>query len=100
LVLSTKTRSGNVATLFDAVLVLLLIAFPLVGFATRRWLALVLPAIAWPTLYVGLDRGWWGTGTGDGWQYVALAATAAGVASTALAVAVARKAWPHPDIRG
>jgi hypothetical protein len=98
--LSTKTRSGNLATLLEAVFVLLLIVSPLVGFATRRWLALLLPAIGWPTLYVGLDRGWWGNGTGDGWQYVALAVTAVGVSSTALVVAAARKAWPHPDVRG
>jgi hypothetical protein len=75
-----------------AAFVVLLIVFPLVGVAARRWLALILPAVGWPLYYVGLDEGWWGNGTGDGWQYVALAVTAVGVAITAVAVAAARRA--------
>ena len=71
----------------DAAFVALLIVFPLVGIAARRWLALVLPALGWPLFYVGLTQRWWGDGTGDGWQYAALLLTALGVFSTGLAVA-------------
>ena len=68
----------------------LLILFPLIGAATRRWSALLLPAVGWPLCYLGLNRGWWGNGTGDGWQYAALLITALGVVSTGLAVAATR----------
>jgi hypothetical protein len=76
----------------EAAFVVFLIAFPLVGVAARHWLALLLPTLGWPLFYVGLDQAWWGSGTGDGWQYVALLVTAVGVASTAVAVAAARRA--------
>jgi hypothetical protein len=79
------------------VFALLLVVFPLVGVAARRWLALLLPAIGWPLYYVGLDRGWWGSGTGDGWQYLALVFTTVGVVSTAVAVAAARRVSLRPD---
>jgi hypothetical protein len=68
----------------------LLILFPLIGLATRSWLTLLLPAIGWTLFYLGLNQGWWGNGTGDGWQYAALLVMALGVLSTALAVAATR----------
>ena len=49
----------------------LLIGFPLMGLVVRRWTAILLPLIGWPLFYVGLNEGWWGYGTGDGWRYVA-----------------------------
>jgi hypothetical protein len=73
----------------EAVLVALLIFFPLVGVVTRSWLALLLPAVGFPLFYLGLNQEWWGNGTGDGWQYVALVVSAFGVVSTGFAVAVA-----------
>jgi hypothetical protein len=74
----------------EAAVVALLIAFPLVGVVTRRWLAMLLPAIGWPVFYAGLNRGWWGHGTGDGWEYAAVLLTVVGVVTTAFALAVAR----------
>jgi hypothetical protein len=74
----------------EAVFVALLILFPLIGFAARSWFALLLPAIGWPLFYGGLNQGWWGNGTGDGWQYAALLVSAVGVLTTGLAVAAAR----------
>lgn len=68
----------------------LLIGFPLVGLVVRRWTAILLPLIGWPLFYVGLNEGWWGYGTGDGWQYVAAVLTAVGVVTTTLAVALSR----------
>jgi hypothetical protein len=74
----------------EAAVVALLIAFPLIGVITRRWVALLLPAIGWPVFYAGLNRGWWGHGTGDGWEYAAVVLTSFGIVSTALAIGAAR----------
>lgn len=65
----------------------------------RRWLALLLPVIGWPLFYVGLNRGWWGHGTGDGWQYLAVLMTSIGVVMTALAVASSRSIGRRPRPR-
>jgi hypothetical protein len=73
----------------EAAVIGLLIAFPLVGLFARRWLAVILPFVGWPLFYLGLNKGWWGYGTGDGWQYAAALLTAVGVVTTALAVALA-----------
>jgi hypothetical protein len=74
----------------EAAVVALLIAFPLAGVLTRRWLTLLLPAIGWPVFYAGLNRGWWGHGTGDGWEYGAVLLTVVSVVSTALAGAATK----------
>jgi uncharacterized membrane protein len=83
----------------EAAFVVLVFAFPLLVGAMRGWPALLLPVIGWPLFYVGLDRGWWGRGTGDGWQYLAVLMTTIGVVTTALAVAlshaVGRRPRPH-----
>lgn len=71
----------------------LLIAFPVVGILARSWVAASLPLISWPLYYLGLNEGWWGYGTGDGWQFVAVGLTVLGVASTAMAVAVGKFLW-------
>jgi ascorbate-specific PTS system EIIC-type component UlaA len=75
----------------EASVVGLLIAFPVVGILTRRWIAVVLPLIGWPIFYMGINRGWWLDGTGDGWQAALTFFTVIGVASTALAVVAARR---------
>jgi hypothetical protein len=74
----------------EVAIVTLLIAFPLVGVVTRRWITLLFPAFAWPIFYLGLQRGWWGHGVGDGWQYAAALLTGAGVFSTSVAIAAGR----------
>jgi hypothetical protein len=76
----------------------LLILFPLIGVASRSWIAVVLPTIAWPLFYAGLNQGWWGKGTGDGWEYAALVVTVVGILSTGLAVAVARARRRRPAV--
>jgi hypothetical protein len=81
----------------EAAVVGLLIAFPLLGILTRRWLAVVLPLIGWPIFYMGLNRDWWLYGTGDGWQAARTLFTVVGVASTALAVLAARQLGPRPS---
>jgi hypothetical protein len=73
-----------------AVAIALLVAFPLVGLLAARWLAGFLPRVGWPLYFLGLNQGWWGHGTGDGWQYAATSLTAVGVVTTVLAVAVGR----------
>ena len=49
-----------------ALFLALLLVFPLVGLLTRSWISVLAPLVGWPCFYVGLDRGWWGDGTGDG----------------------------------
>ena len=73
----------------------LLLAFPLAGAVFRRWSALALPLVGWPVFYLGLNRGWWGNGLGDLWQYVAGAALLVGLVTTALAVGLARRLKPR-----
>jgi hypothetical protein len=80
--------------LTEAAVICLLVAFPLVGVLARRWSVLLLPLVGWPLFYFGLDRGAWGNGTGDGWQYAAALLTAVGLVSTALAVAFASRLRP------
>ena len=75
----------------EATVYSLLIAFPLLGVLTRRWLTVLLPAFAWPIFYEGLNSGWWFDETGDGWQTIRTSLTIIGVASTALAVLAARR---------
>jgi hypothetical protein len=77
-----------------AVVVAMLIVFPLLGLMIRRWLALIFPIVGWPLFYVGLTHHWWGYGTGDAWQFVATFLTLVGVGSTGLAVSVARAFRP------
>jgi hypothetical protein len=71
----------------------LLIAFPVVGILARSWATVSLPLIGWPLYYLGLNEGWWGLGTGDGWQFVAVGLTVLGVASTGMAVAAGKVFW-------
>jgi hypothetical protein len=72
----------------------LLIAFPLVGLAIRSWLTILLPLTGWPLYYMGLNEGWWGSGTGDGWEFIAVGITIVGIVSTGLAVAASRLVRP------
>jgi hypothetical protein len=69
----------------------LLVVFPALGMLTRRWLVVVLPLVAWPLFYEGVHRGWYLYGTGDGWREARASLTLIGVATTALAVLVARR---------
>ena len=75
----------------EAVVIALLVAFPLLGALARRWALLVLPLVGWPLLYAGLDAGWWLYGTGDGWETAAAFLTVVGAATTALAIGAARR---------
>lgn len=66
----------------------------LAAFAVGRWWTLALPFVLVPLMYLGLGRGWWGAGLGDGWPFamVGVLALAFGAASVAVAVrALARR---------
>lgn len=77
---------------------MLLVAFPLLGFLASRWLLLAAPATGWPVFYLGLNGGWWGSGTGDGWQAAMWSFTVIGVVTTALAIPIG-KAVRQPRVR-
>jgi hypothetical protein len=55
----------------------------------RMWVVAVV-VVAIIAFYVGLDSGWWGSGTGEAWQLVMLLAVAVAAAVTAAAVALGR----------
>ena len=70
----------------------LAVALGLLGLAVGRWWLLAAPFLVVPAFYLGLDRGWWLDGLGDGWQYalalvlaLCVAATGAGIALGAAA---------------
>lgn len=73
-------------------LILVIAASATVGLIMRRWLAIVVSMTLIVMFYVGLDSGWWGDGTGDGWQFAMVLAMALGTAISAAAVAMGR-AW-------
>jgi len=76
--------------MLETTVLALLLAFPVVGVLTRRWLVVLLPLIAWPVFYAGLDRGWWLDGTGDGWQFALISLTLIGATTTAGAILITR----------
>jgi hypothetical protein len=75
-----------------ALFVVLLIVPALLGLLSRRWVVVVVPLLAWPIYYIGLNRRWWGAnGTGDGWQWVAVLVTFVGALTTVAAVEVGQR---------
>jgi hypothetical protein len=76
----------------EGLLVILIGALGAAGFGTGSWFALTAPFLAVPAFYLGLDRGWWGYGLGDGWQYAMLAILAIAVAVTAGGILARRAA--------
>lgn len=85
--------------MLEAAVFALLIAFPLVGALARRWVSVIAPLMGWPIFYLGMNKGWWLYGTGDGWQTIATTMTFVGIAATALAVAGARALRPPSTAR-
>jgi hypothetical protein len=68
-----------------------IVVVALVGFCTRRWIALVLPFVGYPLYGIGLDRGWWGCcGTGEAWPVGIAGFTVGLLAATAVAVLTGR----------
>jgi hypothetical protein len=63
---------------------------PALGALGRRWWLIFVPLLGWPLFYAGLNRGWWGNGTGDGWEHAAVFFTCVGAITTAIAIASAR----------
>jgi hypothetical protein len=60
-----------------------------------RWWALALPFVVVPLLYLGLGRGWWGAGLGDGWEFAMVGVWALAVGAASVAVAVRALARSH-----
>jgi hypothetical protein len=85
--------------MLEASFVALVIAFLTIGAVTRRWIVVVFPLVGWPIYYLGMNRGWWLHGTGDGWELIARSMTVIGVVTTAAAVAVARRISPATSHR-
>lgn len=75
----------------EAIVLALLLLCPAVGAISGSRLALALPIVGWPLLYLGLGRGWWGAGLGDAWELPAVALLLVGAVTTALAVVRARR---------
>ncbi len=73
-----------------ATLIVLIAACAGLGYLVARPWVVVVGVVAVIAFYVGLDSGWWGNGTGDGWQFAMLLAVAVAAAVTAAAVVLGR----------
>ena len=84
--------AGGYASAVDASVVVPLLLGVLFVFAAliHQWWVIALPLALIPLFYAGLAEGWWGAGVGDGWQFVAAAATVFAVVATTLGVAAGR----------
>jgi hypothetical protein len=71
-------------------LILVMAVSATVGFVSGRVWVVPIAAGAIVAFYAGLDRGLWGSGTGDGWQIIMVAMAALNGLLTAGAVAVGR----------
>ena len=60
------------------------------GLAVGRWEVLVPLLAAWPVSFLGLGRGWWGGGLGDGWAWAMVGLSALTIGAGALGVAARR----------
>jgi hypothetical protein len=79
------------AVAVPALWIAVLVAGPVLGLVLRRWFVLLVPLVAVPLYFVGLNHRWWGiNGTGDSWQVVAVIATLVDMAATAASIAVGR----------
>jgi hypothetical protein len=87
--------TGQTAFMLEAAVIGLLLFFPLLGIFVRHWVVVLLPLVGWPLFYLGLNKGWWLYGAGDGWQIVRDGFTVIGVVSTAFAVMLARRIKPR-----
>jgi len=74
----------------EAVLVVLLVASAVIGYAVGRWWSVLVPVASLGVFYAGLAAGWWGNGVGDGWKFAMALVLAGGVLAAALGV-VARR---------
>jgi hypothetical protein len=74
----------------EAALVIVLAGVAVSGYLLRSAWALVVPLLAIPAVYLGLDQGWWGAGLGDGWQFAMLTLLALGLALAGAGIAARR----------
>jgi hypothetical protein len=70
----------------EVVLVVILAASALIGFAIGRLWAVFVPIPVIGAFYAGLNAGWWGSGVGDGWQLAMAGVMAVGVLAAAVGV--------------
>jgi hypothetical protein len=74
----------------EITLIALIVASALLGFVTARWWAVAVAVALILAFYVGLNSGWWGNGTGDGWEYAMLGVAIFAAAITGAAVGAGR----------
>jgi hypothetical protein len=66
----------------ESFLVAILVASAALAFIVGRWWTILVPIAALGVFYAGLNYGWWGSGVGDGWQFVmAIAMVVGGLAA-------------------
>jgi hypothetical protein len=72
------------------ILITALVVSAVVGFAVNRFWTILVPAVAWPAFFVGLDREWWGYGLGEGWWYGLALGMISGIAAAAVGLTARR----------
>jgi hypothetical protein len=75
-----------------AFVILAIAFFVAVGIMVGRIWAVLLPPAVWGLFYLGLQRGWWGAGVGDGWQYIMVFIILVSLAATVVGLVVRRVA--------
>lgn len=60
------------------------------GTLVGRWPIVAAVAVVWPLYMIGLERGWWGDGVGDAWEYSLVLGAAVSAAASTLGVFLRR----------
>jgi hypothetical protein len=60
------------------------------GAVVGRWRVAIVVSSGWALFVLGLERGWWGSGVGDGWVWMLGAGIAVVAAAAAVGVAAHR----------
>ena len=77
-------------------LVLIAVGAVTIGALAGRWVVVVPVTAAWPLFMVGVERGWWGNGVGDGWEASLVFGAATAAVGAALGV-IARRVVRRPS---
>ncbi len=66
------------------------VAAAAVGVLVGRWVVAILATLVWIAYALGLERGWWGNGVGDGWTAALVLGALAAAFGAIVGVAVRR----------
>jgi hypothetical protein len=77
----------------------LLAAVAVSGALIGRWWALLIPFVVWPSFYLGVGQGWWGSGLGEAWWVALPIVVVVSLAPVAFGVGLRSRAWARFERR-